>query len=134
MNSGAIFLRAGCTLPDGLDLRQEPFCEMWMSVDDTSSTILDAKIRTAGWHFMWLADAYSCHGFGSTEASAVTKAITRALGQVKGRFNAAELESIKVSKYPGVQIAKITLHARQIQQQAYLSLIDEITLRRLAPL
>jgi hypothetical protein len=133
MKSGAIFLRAGCTLPDGLDLRQEQFCETWVSVDDTLSTMLDAKIRTAGWHFMWLDDGYSCHGFGLTEASAITKAITRALGQVKSRFNAAELESTKVSKYPGFQIAKITLHARQIQQQAYLSLIDEITLRQLAP-
>ncbi|MGC1782211.1 MAG: hypothetical protein WA708_06815 [Acidobacteriaceae bacterium] len=130
MNSGAIFLRAGCTLPDGLNLRQQQFCETWMSVEDTMSTTLDVKIRTAGWHFMWLEDAYLCYGVDRTEAFAVTKAITHALHQVKSRFNAAELGSIKASKYPGFRIARIALYARQIQQQPFLSLIDESTIRQ----
>jgi hypothetical protein len=127
-----MFLRMGCTTPDGLDIRQEQFCKMWMSVEDTISTSLDERVRNAGWHFLWLEDAYSCHGIGMTEASAIAKAITRALSQVKNRFNAAELDSIKISKYPGLWVARITLHARHIQHHASLSLIDEITIRQLA--
>ena len=40
---------------------------------------------------------------------------------MKVRFNAAELGSVSVSKYPGFQVATVTLHARQIQKQASLS-------------
>jgi len=127
-----MFLRSGCMLPDGLDLRQEQFCEMWMSVEDTMSTALDKKVRNAGWHFIWLEDVYSRFGIGRTATSAIGKAISLALNQIKGRFNAAEIDSVSVSRYPGFQVAKITLHARHIQQQASLSLIDEMTIRQLA--
>jgi hypothetical protein len=92
---------------------------------------LDVRVRKAGWHFMWLEDAYSRHGFGRTAESAISKAITLALNEVKVRFNAAELGSVSVSRYPGFQVAKVTLHARQIQQQASLGLVDEINIRQL---
>jgi hypothetical protein len=127
-----MFLRTGCLLPDGLGLRQEEFCGTWMSVESTLSSALDVKVRNTGWHFMWLEDAYSRSGIGLTATSAIDKAITRALNQVKSRFNAAELDSISVSKYPGFQIAKIKVHARHIQQQASLSLVDEMTIRQRA--
>ncbi len=127
-----MFLRTGCVLPDGLDLIQAPFSKSWMSVEDTRSGALDVKVRNAGWHFVWLEDACSHFGVGRTAASAVDKAITHALNGIKGRFNAAELDSLSVSKYPGFQVAKITLHARHIQQQTTLSQMDEITIRQLA--
>lgn len=103
-----------------------------MTVEDTTSSALNEKVRTAGWHFMWLAQPYSGLGFGRTATSAIDKGIVGALKRVQKRFNAAELESIKTSKYPGFCIAKVTLHARSIQKQAILSLIDEITLQQLA--
>jgi hypothetical protein len=97
------------------------------------STALDVTIRTAGWHFMWLDHTCSWRGFGLTEASTVTKAITRALNQVKSGFDAAELGSTKVSKYPGFRIAKITASCPADPATAFpLSLIDEITIRQLA--
>jgi hypothetical protein len=125
-----MFLRTGCMLPDGIDLRQEQFCEKWMSAEDTTAAALDVKIRNAGWHFVWLQDAYSHFATGGTAESAVSKAINLALHQVKGRFNAAELDSINVRKYPGFQVAKVTLYARQIQQLASLGLVDEMTIRQ----
>ena len=129
-----MFLRTGCTLPDGLDLNQEQFCEKWMSVKDTISMALDVKIRNAGWHFMWLPDVCSRFGFGLTAKSATDRAVTRALNRVKRRFNAAELDSIEVSKYPGFQVAKITIYARQIQRSSSLGLVDEMTIRQLETL
>jgi len=89
-----------------------------MSVEDTTTSALDVKIRNAGWHFMWLQDVYSHFATGRTAEPAISKAIKLALHQVKGRFNAAELYSINVRKYPGFQVAKVTLYARQIQQKA----------------
>lgn len=132
MKPDAMFLRRGCVLPDGLDLRQERFSDAWMSIEDTTSTVLDARVRSSGWHFMWLDDACSSTAIGRTAASAIGKAAVGALARVKGRFNAAEVDSIKVSKYPGFQIARIALHSRHIQQQASLALIDEMTIRQLA--
>lgn len=82
MKSAAVFPRTGCTLLDGLDLRQEQFCETSVSTEVTISTTLDVKIRNAGWHFMWSDDAYSCHGVGPTKSSAIAKAIIRTLSQV----------------------------------------------------
>ena len=81
---------------------------------------------------MWLADADSHHSIGLTATTAIDKAIARALDRIKDRFNAAELDSISVSKYLGFRVAKIRLSARQIQQQASLSLVDEMTIRQLA--
>jgi hypothetical protein len=127
----AIFLRMGCVLPDGLNLTQEQFCQAWMFVEDTMSAALDLKVRNAGWHFMWLEDACSRRGVGLTATSAIGRATTLALNQIKGRFNAAELDSVSVRKYPGFQIAKVTLHPRQIQQAASLGLVDEMTIRQI---
>ena len=131
MRQHSIFLRTGYLLPDELDLVQEKFGETWMSVGDTLSVAVDVRVRKTGWHFVWLEDAYSRYGFDRTAESAISKAITLALNEVKVRFNAAELGSVSVSRYPGFQVAKVTLHARQIQQQASLGLGDEKNIRQL---
>jgi len=80
---------------------------------------------------MWLEDVYARFGVGRTATSAIDKAIARALDRIKDRFNAAELDSVSVSKFLGFRVAKIKLHSRQIQQQASLSLVDEMTIRQL---
>ncbi len=100
-----------------------------MSVADTMAAALDVDIRNAGWHFMWLVGTYSRLGAGRTVESAIGKAVALALNQVNGRFNAAELDSISVRKYPGFLVAKVTLHARHIQQAATLGHLDEMTIQ-----
>ena len=131
MKQHAIFLRTQCLLPSGLGLIQTQFCELWMSVEDTTASALETKVRNAGWHFMWLMEAYSCLGIGRTAESARRRAITLALSKVKQSFNAAELGLVKFTKYPGFQVASIILHPRQIQQHASLGLGEEITLREI---
>jgi hypothetical protein len=78
---------------------------------------------------MWLEGPYSRLSAGQTAESAIGKAIIHALNQVKERFNAAELDSINVRKYPGFLVAKVTIHARHIQQAAVLGPVQEITIR-----
>ena len=132
MKSHTIFLRTGCILPDGLNLVQEQFSETWMSVADTTSTVLDEKIRAVGWHFMWLAETYSCSDVGNIATSAIDRAIAGALKRIQQKFNAAELESIKVSKYPGFKVVRANIHARHIQQHASFTLRDELKVPQLA--
>jgi hypothetical protein len=120
MKQHAIFLRTGCLLPLGLGLIQEQFCEKWMSVENTTVAALDVKVRNAGWHFMWLTDADSCLGIGRTAESARNSAMSLALKKVRHCFNAAELISIKTTKYPWFQFARATIQSRQIQQHTSL--------------
>lgn len=129
MKQYAIFLRTECSLPPGLALIQEPFCESWMSVEDTTASSLDIKVRSSDWHFMWLAEAHSCLGIGRTAESACVNAITLALKKIQQRFNAAELSLLKITKYPGFMVARVVLQPRQIQQQASLGHGDEMVLR-----
>lgn len=131
MQLSAIFLRAGCILPVGMELIQTRFDEKWMLVENATAATPDARVRNAGWHFMFLQTAHSRVGIGRTAESATSKAIALALKQTEKRFNAAELSAIKVTRYPGFHIAKATLHIRQIQQSASLGLVDEMVLRQL---
>jgi hypothetical protein len=129
----AIFLRVGCVLPNGLHLEQEAFAKEWMSVENAAPAQLDLAVREAGWHFMWIESACSRLGCGRTDEAASNRAITRALAQTKVRFNAAELGVLRISRYFGFRVAKATLHTRHIQERASLGLIDELTIRQLAP-
>ena len=133
MRAPAIYLRAGCTLPTGLSLRQVPFDNAWRFVENTAPATLDVAVREAGWHFMWIEPACSRRGCGRTVEAATRRAISRALSQTQKRFNAAELGNVRVSRYLGLLVAKATLHARHIQQNVSLGVIDEFTIRMLAP-
>jgi hypothetical protein len=78
----------------------------------------------AQWHFIWLAEAHSCFGIGRTAELACNNAIAMTLKKIQQRFNAAELSLLKITKYPGFQVAKVILHSRQIQQHASLGFDD----------
>jgi hypothetical protein len=131
MKLSAMFLRTGCILPDGMELIQTRFDEKWMSVENATATTLDVRVRNAGWHFMCLQTAHSRVGIGRTAESAISKAMALALKQTEVRFNAAELGLVKVTRYPGFHVARVTLHTRQIQEHASLGLVDEMVLRQL---
>jgi hypothetical protein len=78
---------------------------------------------------MWLTEAHSSLGIGQTAESASGNAIALALKKVQQRFNAAELSLLTITKFPRVQVARVILQTRQIQQHASLGLVDEMTLR-----
>jgi hypothetical protein len=124
-----MFLRTGCELPVAVSLLQRNFCDSWMSADGMTSSVLDLAVRKAGWHFIWLVAPHSSFGIGQTAESATSSAVVLALKNIEQRFNAAELCSVKVTKYPGFRVARVTLHPRQIQPNVSLGLADEITLR-----
>ena len=116
-----MFLRDGCILPNQFALRQKPFSKGWAEAMGTVATDLDARIRSVGWHFMWLADSYSSQAFGRTAETAIRRALDRTLPAVRARFNAAELHSVHTSRFAGFHLARVTVNARQIQRQASLN-------------
>jgi hypothetical protein len=129
-----VFLRDGCILPAHSDICQIPFCNGWTEASGTLVTQLDFGIRGAGWHFMWIAGSHSSRGMGRTRDAAINRALVRALDEVKVRFNAAELGWMQVISFLGFQIARVTLHARHIQQQTSLDSADESRLQQLPAL
>jgi hypothetical protein len=82
-------------------------------------------IRRAGWHFIWVQGSCSRRGSGSTEEKATHRALARALRGLASRFNAAEFDSLRIMRFPGLYIANVTMEARQIQQNTSLDIADE---------
>jgi len=128
----AIFLRTDCALPGGLHLQRKPFDKAWMTVENAAPAQLDVAVRDAGWHFMWIECACSRVGWGWSDDAAITRGITQALMQTRDRFNAAELSVVRVSRYFGLRIAKVTVHTRHIQQGASLGSLDGLPIPQLA--
>jgi hypothetical protein len=112
----SIFLRKGCALPSRLNPIQKDIGENWTQVEELLAPVFDTMIRQAGWHFMWIQKACVRRGFGLSRKIAIDHALMHALGGVASRFNAAELDSVKVGKFLGFHAAKVTVQARQIQQ------------------
>lgn len=125
MKLHSVFLRNGCILPDRLDPNRQPIGEAWNLVDEIPAPVFDTMIRQAGWHFMWLQGACSRRGFGIAREVAIRRALLRALKGIPKRFNAAELDSVQISQYPGFQIANVTVQPIQIQQHASLGIAAE---------
>jgi hypothetical protein len=121
----SVFLRNECILPKRLDPLREPVGDHWTHVEEIPASVFDTMIRQAGWHFMWILRPSARRGIGITKESATGRALTRALSGVASRFNAAELDSVHVSRYPGFYIANVTLQSRQIQEHTSLDSADE---------
>jgi hypothetical protein len=121
----SVFLRKECILPKRLDPLREPVGDHWTRVDEIPASVFDTMIRQAGWHFMWILRPSARRGIGVTQEAATGRALARALRGVASRFNAAELDSIRVRKYPGFYIATVTLQSRQIQEHTSLDYVDE---------
>ncbi|HVH85210.1 MAG TPA: hypothetical protein VM912_00700 [Terriglobales bacterium] len=121
MNPHSVFLRKGCILPNRLDPLQEPIGGGWTMVADLPAFVFDTMIRQAGWHFMWLQDSCARRGIGITRQDATDHALSHALNGISRRFNAAELNSVRVAKFLGLHIATVTLQPRQVQEAVSLA-------------
>jgi hypothetical protein len=128
----SVFLRKECILPNRLDPLREPIVDGWMRVEEISAPVFDTMIRQAGWHYVWVLPSCARRGFGASSEAATNRALIRALRSVPRQFNAAELDSIRVAKYPGFFIVNVTLQSRQIQEHTSLEDVDQRHPRALA--
>jgi len=120
----SVFLRKYCVLPDPVDPLRSPFGEHWTHVEEISSSEFDTMIRHAGWHFIWLSGLCSRRGCARTQAKAIENALGRALGAVSRQSNAADFDSVRVTKYLGFHVANVTLQRCRIQRQSVLEADD----------
>lgn len=116
MSAPTVYLRKQCLLPDGLLLQQSSVDTAWNSVKEISGSDLSALIQEHGWHCIWLAGGFSRISLGRTAESASTKAIQAGLEAISARFNAAEVDSLRVATYGGFYLARVTMRVRQIQK------------------
>ena len=96
-----------------------------MILDDLQAPVFDTMIRQAGWHFMWISAPCARKGFGGSQQVATDRALTHALDGIARRFNAAELESVLVSRFLGFHVATVIVQPRQIQEQTPLDCPSE---------
>jgi hypothetical protein len=118
----SVFLRNDCILPGHLDPLTEAFGDHWMCVKMIPAAVFDTMIRQAGWHYIWMTGACSRAGWARTSEKAIEKALDRALEALSWQSNAADFESVRVTKYPGFHVANVTVARRRIQE---LSLMEE---------
>ena len=118
----SIFVRSTCTFLRDAGVLEKPFGGDWAHVEQMESGAFDAMIRRAKWHFMWVHGSYSQRGFGTTEETAIRRALERALESVSTRFNVAEFDSLQISRFPGFYIANVRMNARQILQNTRLKI------------
>ena len=124
MKLHSVFLRNSCILPQYLDPLREPIGDNWTHVEEIGTPVFDTMMRHAGWHFICVHGTCSRRGFGVTRDDATHRAVVRALRVVTRQHNAAELDSVQVTKYPGFHVARATVQARQIQQHTLLGIPD----------
>jgi hypothetical protein len=108
-----------------LDPVRKPVGDKWTHVEEITEPVFDKMIRQAGWHFMWMQGCCSRRGFGQTQEEATDRAVASALKGIQRRFNAAELESVQFTRFPGFHIAHVILRPRQIQRLTSLDADDE---------
>jgi len=116
-----MLLRGPVALPDNLNLETEEFREGWNLVQSGDTHWLDTEIRRRGWHFIRIGEESLRGGVGHTSQEAIAGALKLALRRVSERFNAAEVESIELKKYPWFVLARVAVYPYQIQQDAVLS-------------
>ena len=120
MNNAVVYLRKQSVLPAGLSLLQDTLDDEWNSVPDISGWDLNDRVLEQGWHCIWVSGEYSRIGIGRSPETASAKAILATLDAVAGLYNAAEIDSISVASYLAFSVARVTIHARQIQKDHVL--------------
>jgi hypothetical protein len=128
-----MLVRGHVELPDSLILVTEEFREGWNFVQSGDNHWLDKEIRRRGWHFMWIGEGSLRSGVGQTSQEAIAGALKRALRRVSECFNAAEVESIELKKYPWFLVAKVKVYPYQIQHSVVLSASDGATTLTVSP-
>jgi hypothetical protein len=117
-----VLTRVTAELPNSLRIKTEDFQEGWSFVTSGDLHRVDKAVRDCGWHFIWIAESSQRGGVGPTEQVAMASALRLALRRVSPGFNAANIDSIVITKYPWFFIAKIKVYPCQIQQGAVLQI------------
>ncbi len=120
MKLHSVFLRDDCILPSSLDPLRYAFGEHWTHVEGILEPVFDTMIRHAGWHYIWMLGSCSRRGFARTREAATDRGLSRALRALSKRANAAELDSVQITRYAWFHMANVTVQRRRIQEHSAL--------------
>ena len=65
INAGAILIKEGTLLPEGLQLEADPYLKGWRLVKSPGSPGIDRKLCEAGWTFFYMASEVDARAVGS---------------------------------------------------------------------
>lgn len=117
INTGAILIRAGATLPEALRVDGEPFAYSWTLVRNLDGYGLARKIRDMGWSLIRMAGEVKSLALGFDEKETTSKALKRALARLQSsRFNCLEISGISSKRFAGVSQSTVLICPRHIQK------------------
>jgi hypothetical protein len=88
-------------LPDALKVATEDFQEGWSFITSGDTHWMDKKVRSYGWHFIWIAEPTLRSGVAHTAQAAIASGLKLALRRINPGFNAASIDSIEVINIRG---------------------------------
>ncbi|MFP5229082.1 MAG: hypothetical protein ACLGXA_15815 [Acidobacteriota bacterium] len=127
LNPHAMFLREHISLPEGLALAAESFCDGWVILNSGDAAFLEKKVAALGWNFISLTDVHLRDGIARSAAEAIQSALRRALQSINRDFNAAEIESVEATRRLWLYTAKARIVSRQIQESPFLGGCEELS-------
>jgi hypothetical protein len=122
-----IFLREQISLPAGIALAAEPFCEGWVILNSGDAPWLEKKIASLGWKFIVLTDVHARDGIARSASEAIRRSVRCALQSVSRDFNAAEIEQVIATRRLWLYIATARISSRQIQESPFLGGCEELS-------
>jgi hypothetical protein len=130
MTTGAILIKDGALLPEGLLLETQPCVPGWKAVQDFDAYGLDREIQKSGWTFFSLAEVIRATVFGIDLRKMIQRAIERILANPKSEgFNSLEITqitSLGSGKFPGVRFITVSAISRHIQKGLTLFCINDV--------
>jgi hypothetical protein len=118
---GALLVKTGTILPEGLLLETDPYLKGWGLVKNLGSSGLDRKLFALGWSFFFMAGEVTAMAFGSNSEETIPRAIKKVITNMKsGRFNCLEISRVAAKSFLGLPYATVAGHPRHIQESIYL--------------
>lgn len=118
-----VLLRVRAEMPQGLTLAADGFREGWNRLRTRNAKGLERKLKACRWHFI-PDKPMMASGTGQTPQDAIARALDHALAEVGPEQNAIEVGEIQSTQYPWFWLARVSIHAFQIQKSEELAAQD----------
>lgn len=135
LKTGAVLIKRGTLIPDGLSFESEPCAPGWRLVENLDGRSLGRRIHEAGWTFFDMDGEINVTVFGFDERKTVRKAVEQILANPKSeKFNSLEITrvtSVASTRFLGVTYVTVCAHSRHIKESPILVPITEARVRPL---
>lgn len=118
---GMVLIKEGTTLPQGLQVENDPYSKGWRLVRNLNSSALDRKLYDSAWTFFFMAGEIKAAAFGLDLAATTCRAVKKIVAGMKSdHFNCLEISRVEKKKFLGLPFVSVGGHPRHIQESIYL--------------